>query len=95
MLVLIIAVDIIEWQEKAHQTVPVTLVFWIFLGWCACTVPLSYFGALAGYKMDVIERPVGVTKIFRDVPDQPWYLNQWLTMLAFGAVTFGSIFGEF
>ena len=71
------------------------MVTWLFLGWCVITLPLTYLGAMVGYKMETIERPVQVTKIFRDIPEQPWYLSQWHCMPAFGLVTFGCIFAEF
>ncbi|KAK8801937.1 hypothetical protein WA158_006332 [Blastocystis sp. Blastoise] len=70
-----------------------TLLTVLFL-WLCINIPLVFFGAYKGYKLEPIEAPVATSAIPREIPRQPWYLSPVILYLIGGIVPFGVIFVE-
>jgi transmembrane 9 superfamily member 2/4 len=88
-------VDIISWTEKSSQTVPFTSVLLYMFVWCAIAMPASFYGSYRGFLGNPTKPAVKVDALPRRIPPQPWYLDYRITVPIFGAIIFGSIFGEF
>ena len=64
-----------------------TLVaLWIFV-----SIPLTFFGAYAGFRKDKFEVPVKTNRVERAIPEQPWYLTTAAGAAIGGILPFGSI----
>ena len=50
--------------------------------------------ARVGLKQRAIAIPMRVSQVPRPVPQQPWFMHWWLTVLAGGLLPFGAIFVE-
>lgn len=57
-------------------------------------MPLVFVGSYFGYKTAAYEDPVRTNKIPRQIPEQPWYMNQVFSVLIGGILPFGAVFIE-
>ncbi|KAJ3065535.1 hypothetical protein HDU98_011115 [Podochytrium sp. JEL0797] len=80
----------------AHSSaaVPFTTMLALMSLWFLISTPLCVIGAYFGFKQPTIENPVKTNQIPRQVPNQPGYLNPWVSAAMGGILPFGAIFIE-
>merc|ERR1712038_107703 len=76
------------------DAVPFSKMIVLLLLWFGVSVPLVFFGAYLGFKVDAIEFPVNTSNIPRQIPDQPWFMGGTFTGLVGGIMPFGACFLE-
>jgi transmembrane 9 superfamily protein 2/4 len=86
--------DLLIWSYGSTGAVPFLTMLAVLTLWFGISVPLVFLGAYFAYKRDPIEFPVFTSTIPRQNPDQPWYLNIWLSTLLGGILPFGACFVE-
>ena len=57
--------------------------------WFGISTPLVFLGSLIGYKKQTIQNPCKYNPIPRFIPQQPWYLNKYISCLLGGLLPFG------
>ncbi|KAF2077720.1 hypothetical protein CYY_000967 [Polysphondylium violaceum] len=62
--------------------------------WFGISVPLVFWGSYFASKKPVPEDPVRTNQIPRQIPDQIWYMNPYLSVLMGGILPFGAVFIE-
>jgi len=80
--------------EKTGDAIPFHTMFTVMLLWFGISTPLVFFGAFIGYKKDAMEFPVNTSSIPRQIPEQPWFMGTYITLLVGGIMPFGSCFLE-
>jgi len=80
--------------EKSSGAVPFGTMFAILVLWFGISVPLVFLGAWFGYRKDPPELPTKVNQLRRDIPQQPWYMQQRFSVLVGGVLPFGAVFIE-
>jgi transmembrane 9 superfamily protein 2/4 len=65
------------------------VAIWFFL-----SIPLSFLGALLGFKRSKISVPVRTLQIPRQIPEQPFYLQFGPAVCLAGILPFGAFFIE-
>ena len=86
--------DIMAWAKGSSDAVPFTTMLILLVLWFGISTPLVFFGAYFGYKQDAIEFPVKTSSIPRQIPDQPWFMGWFFTLVIGGILPFGSCFVE-
>lgn len=79
---------------KSSAAVPVGTFFAIIAMWFGISVPLVFFGSYFGSKKPIHEDPVRTNQIPRQIPDQVWYMNPYVSILMGGILPFGAAFIE-
>merc|ERR1719454_600108 len=69
-------------------------MFALLVLWFGISVPLVFLGAYFGYRKAAIELPVRTSKIARNIPEQPWFVQSGFVCLVGGTLPFGSVFTE-
>lgn len=92
MLLLSLNFFLVHYQSSA--AVPFGTLLALVTMWFLISVPLCVVGAYAGFKHPAFEPPCKTNQIPRQIPDQPWYLNKWVSALIGGILPFGAIFIE-
>eukprot|EP01023_Acetabularia_acetabulum_P016371 TRINITY_DN1808_c0_g1_i2.p1 TRINITY_DN1808_c0_g1~~TRINITY_DN1808_c0_g1_i2.p1 ORF type:complete len:682 (-),score=91.71 TRINITY_DN1808_c0_g1_i2:217-2226(-) len=82
------------WGQKSSGAVPFGTLVILCLLWFGISLPLVFIGSYFGYKKSASEDPVRTNKIPRQIPDQPWYMNQIFCSLVGGILPFGAVFIE-
>uniref|UniRef100_A0A7S0EMU6 Transmembrane 9 superfamily member n=1 Tax=Hanusia phi TaxID=3032 RepID=A0A7S0EMU6_9CRYP len=82
------------WGQKSSGAVPFGTLFALLLMWLGISVPLVLIGAFFGYRKQPIENPVRTNQIPRQVPEQPFYVSTWCTIIVGGILPFGAVFVE-
>lgn len=80
--------------KESSDAVPFDKMVLLVLLWFGVTVPLVFFGAYFGFKVDAIEFPVNTSNIPRQIPDQPWFMGSIFTGIVGGIMPFGACFLE-
>jgi len=86
--------NLIIWHQKSSGAVPFTTLVALLVLWFGISMPLVFLGAYLGMRRDPIEVPVLTAKIERLIPEQPFYLNPWLTAGTAGILPFSAAFSE-
>ena len=86
--------DLTLWGMHASNAVPFTTLLALVGLWLCVSLPLVFVGAVVGYKRPVIEFPVDVNVIPRNIPEQRWYMKTPFTVLMAGILPFGAAFIE-
>ena len=86
--------DVMAWAKGSTDAVPFTTMLILLVLWFGISTPLVFFGAYFGYKQDAIEFPVKTSSIPRQIPDQPWFMGWFFTLVIGGILPFGSCFVE-
>ncbi|EGC30895.1 PHG1A protein [Dictyostelium purpureum] len=79
---------------KSSAAVPFVTFVKIIALWFGISVPLVFAGSYFAKKKPVPEDPVRTNQIPRQVPDQIWYMNPYLSILLGGILPFGAVFIE-
>lgn len=79
-------------SSHSSLAIPFFDLFGLTLLWFGVTVPLTLLGSYFGYKKEAIELPVRTNRIPRHIPDQPWYMKSWFSILMGGVLPFGAVF---
>ncbi|XP_057749528.1 transmembrane 9 superfamily member 10-like [Arachis stenosperma] len=83
------------WFQGSSRAMPLgTMLLLVFLLF-GISVPLAFIGGYAGFRKPAMEDPVRTRKIARQIPEQPWYKNQVLSILIGGFLPFAAVFIEF
>lgn len=94
VFLIIFLLDLVEWAEGSTSAIPFGSFVALFALWFGISVPLTFAGAYLGYKRDVDEQPVATQSIPRMIPDQPWYMSEFITAIVGGILPFGAVFVE-
>merc|ERR1712039_585299 len=82
------------WGTQSSGAVPFATMFAILVLWFGISVPLVFLGAWFGYRKDPPELPTKVNQLRREIPPQPWYMQQRFSVLVGGVLPFGAVFIE-
>ena len=91
-------IEIIEWMERSSSAIPFTRSLYLFSVWVGVTIPLAFVGSYLGFKefeKTCIETPCKVSSVRRRIPQQPWYLDDFIITPISGLIIFTTIFSEF
>lgn len=86
--------DLASWTYGSSDAVPFWIMLVVVLLWFCVSTPLVFLGSYFGYKKDAIEFPVNTSNIPRQIPEQPWFMNMFLTCFIGGILPFGACFVE-
>lgn len=86
--------NLLIWGEASAGSVPFATMFALLVLWFGISVPLVFLGAYLGYRREVIELPVRVNQMPREIPLQQWYMKPIFTSLLGGILPFGAVFTE-
>lgn len=86
-------VNSVFWSQKSSAAVPFSTFIILLLLWFGVSVPLVYLGAWFGNKTET-KLPTKTLMIPRVIPEQPFYMSSWFTMLVGGILPFGAVFIE-
>eukprot|EP00761_Pharyngomonas_kirbyi_P011470 gb/GECH01011495.1/.p1 GENE.gb/GECH01011495.1/~~gb/GECH01011495.1/.p1 ORF type:complete len:667 (+),score=91.07 gb/GECH01011495.1/:1-2001(+) len=79
-------------SSHSSLAIPFLDLFGLTILWFGVTIPLTLFGSYFGKKKDAIELPVRTNRIPRHIPEQPWYMKSWFSILMGGVLPFGAVF---
>ncbi|KAI9318521.1 hypothetical protein BX666DRAFT_2152905 [Dichotomocladium elegans] len=80
--------------SQSSGAVPFGTMMAVLALYLLISFPLSVLGSYFGFRKPVIEHPVRVNQIPRQIPDQPLYLHRIPSILMGGILPFGAIFIE-
>jgi transmembrane 9 superfamily member 2/4 len=80
--------------HQSSASVPFLDVLIVALMWGCVALPLTFLGALWGYKKDAMEFPTITSSIARAIPDPPATLNPWIGMTLTGIIPFAAAYVE-
>lgn len=86
--------NLVIWAEGSSSAIPFGSMIAVFTLWMFISLPLTFLGAYYGYKRDVDPQPVRTQDIPRAIPEQPWYMSPYITVLIGGVLPFGAVFVE-
>lgn len=92
---ILLAVDCVEYSMKSAARTPPLTIFILGLLWICISVPICFNGAYTAFKQERPKSSIQVNQMRRRIPEQQWYLKRRVILPIFGAIIFGSIFGEF
>merc|ERR1719230_804292 len=81
-------------SEKSSAAVPFGTMFALLVLWFGISVPLVFLGAYFGYRRKLVEFPVRINQIPRQVPEQVWYMQPTFSIIVGGVLPFGAVFIE-
>jgi len=82
------------WSQNSSGAVPFTTLVALMVLWFGISMPLVFVGAHLGLRKDPIEVPVLTAKVERLIPEQPAYMNPWLSAAIAGLLPFSAVFTE-
>lgn len=82
------------WALHSAGAVPFGSMFAIVAMWLGISLPLTFVGAYVGYTREKIEPATAVVGEPADIPESPWYLSPFVTVLVGGVLPFGVVFVE-
>jgi len=94
VFVVFFVLNLMLWQEGSSASVPFVTMFAMLVLWFGVSVPLVFMGAYFGFRAEAIELPVRISKIPRQIPEQPMLSHPILTSIAGGLLPFGAVFTE-
>jgi transmembrane 9 superfamily protein 2/4 len=87
-------INLFLWGKQSSGAVPFTTMIALLFLWFGISFPLVFAGFYFGYRKQPYEHPVRTNQIPRQIPEQPWYLNSFLSSIVAGILPFGAIFVE-
>lgn len=86
--------NLLIWGQASAGAVPFVTMFSLLVLWFGISVPLVFLGGYMGYQKPMIELPVRVSQMPREIPLQPWYMQTVFTSIMGGILPFGAVFTE-
>jgi len=86
--------NLLIWGHKSSGAVPFGTLFALLCMWFGISTPLVMVGAYFGFKKQPVEHPVRTNQIPRQVPNQPWFVNHFVSICVGGVLPFGAVFVE-
>jgi transmembrane 9 superfamily protein 2/4 len=80
--------------KQSSGAVPFGTMVALLCMWMGISFPLVFIGYFFGSRKQPYEHPVRTNQIPRQVPDQMWYLNPYISTLMAGILPFGAMFIE-
>eukprot|EP00062_Callorhinchus_milii_P020356 gi/632975913/ref/XP_007904494.1/ PREDICTED: transmembrane 9 superfamily member 2 [Callorhinchus milii] len=84
--------NLILWGEGSSAAIPFGTLVAILSMWFGISVPLTFIGAYFGFKKHVMEHPVRINQIPRQIPEQSFYTKPLPGIVMGGILPFGCIF---
>ncbi|KAL5476329.1 hypothetical protein EMCRGX_G026258 [Ephydatia muelleri] len=84
--------NLLMWGAKSSAAIPFTTLLALLCLWFGISLPLTFIGSFLGFRKPVIQPPVPVNQIPREIPDQSWLSRAAPSALMGGILPFGCIF---
>lgn len=82
------------WGKRSSGAVPFSTMIALLAMWLGIALPLVFIGFYFGYRKQSYEHPVRTNQIPRQIPEQQWYMNPFISTLMAGILPFGAMFIE-
>lgn len=89
------AVDMIEYLKMSASRTPPFTILGLGVLWLLFAAPLCCLGAQRAFGSEKLDSKIRVNQLRRKIPELPLILKRRIAMPIFGAIIFGSVFGEF
>lgn len=86
--------NLLIWGQSSAGAVPFATMFALLVLWFGISLPLVFLGAYLGFRKPTIEVPVRTSKVPRQIPEQPWFMQPTFTCMAGGVLPFVAVFTE-
>lgn len=83
--------NMVLYYEGSSGTIALPTFFTLLFLWFCVSVPLVFLGSFFGYKREVVQHPVRINLIPRQIPAQAWYMHPILTTALGGILPFGAL----
>lgn len=80
------------WHAGSTGAVPFSAMFTLCLLWFGISVPLTFLGGYFGFREEEEVPPCKVNQIPRQIPDKPWYIQDWFLLVCSSSVLFSMLF---
>ncbi|CAG8512008.1 3589_t:CDS:10 [Paraglomus brasilianum] len=90
----IFILNLFIWSKHSSSAIPFGTFFALISMWFGISFPLVFIGAYFGFKKKTIEHPVRTNPIPRQIPEQVWYLQPFVSVIVGGLMPFAVIFIE-
>ncbi|CAG8649044.1 2779_t:CDS:2, partial [Paraglomus occultum] len=91
---IIFILNFFVWSKHSSSAIPFGTFFALISMWFGISFPLVFIGAYFGFKKKAIEHPVRTNPIPRQIPEQVWYLQPFVSVIVGGLMPFAVIFIE-
>ncbi|XP_050438800.1 transmembrane 9 superfamily member 2 [Adelges cooleyi] len=84
--------NLVLWAKESSAAIPFSTLLALLVLWFFVSVPLTFLGALFGFRKRPIEHPVRTNQIPRQIPEQTIYTQPFPGIIMGGVLPFGCIF---
>lgn len=89
---LFFVMNLVLWAKESSAAIPFSTLLALLVLWFCVSVPLTFVGALFGFRKRPIEHPVRTNQIPRQIPEQTIYTQPFPGIIMGGVLPFGCIF---
>ncbi|CAH0556998.1 unnamed protein product [Brassicogethes aeneus] len=89
---LFFVMNLVLWGKGSSAAIPFTTLLGLLALWLLVSVPLTFVGALFGFRKRALEHPVRTNQIPRLIPEQSIYTQPIPGIIMGGVLPFGCIF---